>query len=198
MYVPATETSKLVDVTIITVMFPSTLSVAVAPASVYILPTGIETGFRPSKAITGATVSATVAVGVGVSVGLSVSVGVNVSVKVDVSVGLNVSVGDSVNVGVKVLVGVAVSVIVIVGVEVDVPVKVRVAVQVNVGVGVIVGTKVKDGTVGPLFLQATNDSVNIMTTRNSQEFFMIFSPEDFKQLYFQSTIYIIFVNIHRT
>ena len=59
MYVPAALVSTVLVLVILAVISPSTLSVAVAPASVYVAPWFTEAGFTPIKVITGASVSNT-------------------------------------------------------------------------------------------------------------------------------------------
>ena len=57
MYVPATAVFTVLFVTIFAVISPSTLSVAVAPGSVYVAPWFTATGLWTVIVITGASVS---------------------------------------------------------------------------------------------------------------------------------------------
>ena len=59
MYVPANAVSTVLVAVMLAVILPSTLSVAVAPASVYVAPWFTETGDVPTSVITGASVSNT-------------------------------------------------------------------------------------------------------------------------------------------
>ena len=54
--------STLLFVIILAVIFPSTLSAAVAPASVYVAPWFTETGDVPTSVITGDSVSSTLTI----------------------------------------------------------------------------------------------------------------------------------------
>jgi len=58
-YVPAALVSTVLVAVILAVILPSTLSIAVAPASVYVAPWFTETGDVPASVITGASVSNT-------------------------------------------------------------------------------------------------------------------------------------------
>ena len=59
MYVPAALVSTVLVAVIFADILPSKLSVAVAPASVYVAPWFTETVARPFRVITGASVSVT-------------------------------------------------------------------------------------------------------------------------------------------